>query len=225
MEGYFPPHKLWKDQSLESFNDVMKDIMTHYYIEGVSDEVLLKAPNKRITQANWELLLKYWDRKDKVLEAKGNKRNRGEDRPTHTLGAKSIARHNHDERENLGDDYTTLGAYFKAHQTKNGEYSDEYTHDMCEKVIVTCAERDITNSSDSCILSPILDAVYKGYHGGYERGRSLGWSRAVPWSKLEVVASNESLQRVTLELQNARAEIEAMHMRDKEMEAQQMEEL
>ncbi|MQL74223.1 hypothetical protein Taro_006561 [Colocasia esculenta] len=153
MEGYFPPHKQWKDQSLESFNDVMKDIMrdydfvdlegmqanmiivtrfcneslkkklrdwrfwlkTHYYIEGVSDEVLLKALDKRITQANWELLLKYWDREDKVLEAKRNMRNRGEDRPTHTLGAKSIARHNHDERENLGDDYTTLGAYLKAH--------------------------------------------------------------------------------------------------------------
>ncbi|MQL99970.1 hypothetical protein Taro_032703 [Colocasia esculenta] len=165
------------------------------------------------------------DREDKVLEAKRNKRNRGEDRPTHTLGAKSIARHNHDERENLGDDYTTLGAYLKAHQTKNGEYPDEYTHDMCEKVIATCAERDITNSSDPCILSPILDAVYKGHHGGYERGRGLGWSRVVPWSKLEVVASNESLQHVTLELQNARAEIEAMHMREKEMEARQMEEL
>ncbi|MQM05165.1 hypothetical protein Taro_037975 [Colocasia esculenta] len=129
------------------------------------------------------------------------------------------------ERENLGDDYTTLGAYLKAHQTKNGDYPDEYTHDMCEKVIETCAERDITNSPDPCILYPILDAVYKGHHWGYERGRGLGWSRVVPWSKLEVVASNESLQHVTLELQNARAEIEAMQMREKEMEARQMEEL
>ncbi|MQM20254.1 hypothetical protein Taro_053272 [Colocasia esculenta] len=237
MEGYFPPHKQWKDQSLESFTDVMKDIMrdydfvdlegmqanmiivthfcneslkkklrdwrfwlkTHYYIEGVSDEVLMKAPDKRITQANWELLLKYWDKEDKVLEAKRNKRNRGEDRPTHTLGAKSIVRHNHDERENLGDDYTTLGAYLKAHQTKNGEYPDEYTHDMC--------------------------VVYNGHHGGYERGRVLGWFRAMRWSKLEVVASNESLQHVQLELQNARAEIEAMHMQEKEMKVRQMEEL
>ncbi|MQL74484.1 hypothetical protein Taro_006826 [Colocasia esculenta] len=145
MEGYFPPYKQWKEQSPQSFKDVMKDIM-------------------------------YWERDDKILEAERNKRNRGEDRATHTLGAKSIARHNHDE----------------------------------EKVRLTCVERDITNSSDPCILSPILDIVYKGHHGGYERGRGLGWSRAVPWSKLEATASNESVQHLTHELQNARAEIEAM---------------
>ncbi|MQM07763.1 hypothetical protein Taro_040603, partial [Colocasia esculenta] len=96
MEGYFPPHKQWKEQSPQSFKDVMKDIMrdydfvdlegmqanmtiithfcyeslkkkvrdrhfwlkTHYYIDGVPDETVMKAPNKRITQKNWELLLK-----------------------------------------------------------------------------------------------------------------------------------------------------------------------
>ncbi|MQM03189.1 hypothetical protein Taro_035963, partial [Colocasia esculenta] len=136
-----------------------------------------------------ELLLKYWERDDKIVEAERNKRNRGEDRATHTLGAKSIARHNHDE----------------------------------EKVRLTCVEREITNSSDPCILSPILDIVYKGHHGGYERGRGLGWSRAVPWSKLEATASNESVQHLTHELQNAKAEIEAMHLREKEMEARQLE--
>ncbi|MQM21793.1 hypothetical protein Taro_054838, partial [Colocasia esculenta] len=135
MEGYFPPHKQWKEQSPQSFKDVMKDIMrdydfvdlegmqgnmtiithfcyeslkkkvrdwrfwlkTHYYINGVPDEIVMKAPDKRITQKNWELLLKYWERDDKILEAERNKRNRAEDRATHTLGAKSIARHNHDE--------------------------------------------------------------------------------------------------------------------------------
>ncbi|MQM16415.1 hypothetical protein Taro_049374 [Colocasia esculenta] len=261
MEGYFPPYKQWKEQSPQSFKDVMKDIMrdydfvdiegmqanmaivthfcyeslkkkvrdwrfwlkTHYYIDVVPDEVVMKAPDKRVTQKNWELLLKYWERDDKILEAERNKRNRGEDRATHTLGAKSIARHNHDEREKLGDDYTSLGAYLKAHQTKNGDYPNDYTQAMCEKVRLTCVERDITNSSDPCILSPILDIVYKGHHGGYERGRGLGWSRAVPWSKLEATASNsnESVQHLTHELQNARAEIEAMHEREKEMEARE----
>ncbi|MQL75302.1 hypothetical protein Taro_007668, partial [Colocasia esculenta] len=116
---------------------------THYYVDGVPDEIVMKAPDKRITQKNWELLLKYWEKDDKILEVKRNKRNRGEDRVTHTLGAKSIARHNHhDEREKMGVDYTTLGSYLKAHQTKNGDYPDKYTCAMCENVILTCAERD-----------------------------------------------------------------------------------
>ncbi|MQL95782.1 hypothetical protein Taro_028452 [Colocasia esculenta] len=134
---------------------------------------------------------KYWERDDKILEAERNKRNHVEDRATHTLGAKFIARHNHDE----------------------------------ENVILTCAKRDVTNSSEPHILSSILDIVYKGHHGGCERGRGLGWSRAVPWSKLEAATSNESVQNLTLELQNAREEIEAMQAREKEMEAREMEQL
>ncbi|MQL86873.1 hypothetical protein Taro_019408, partial [Colocasia esculenta] len=100
-------------------------LKAHYYIEGISEEVLMKSPDKRVTQENWEFLLKFWERGNKVSEAERNKRNRGKDRPTHTLGAKSIARHNQDEREKLGGNYTTIGAYLKAHQTKNGGYPDE----------------------------------------------------------------------------------------------------
>ncbi|MQL90787.1 hypothetical protein Taro_023384, partial [Colocasia esculenta] len=108
-------------------------LKAHYYIEGIPEEGLMKSPNKRVTQKNWELLLKFWERGNKVSEAERNKRNRGEDRPTHTLGAKSIARHNQDEREKLGGNYTTTGAYLKAHQTKSGGYPNEYTHAMCMK--------------------------------------------------------------------------------------------
>ncbi|MQL69559.1 hypothetical protein Taro_001831, partial [Colocasia esculenta] len=165
MEGYFPPHKQWREQSPQSFKDVMNDIQkdydfvdpegmptnlmvvthfckeslqkklrdwrcwlkNHYYIEGVPNDVVVKAPDKRITQWGWELLLKFWESEKKVLEAERNKKNRGEDRLTHMLGAKSIARHNQDERLKLGDSYTTFGAYLKAHQMKSGDYPDEYT--------------------------------------------------------------------------------------------------
>ncbi|MQL79918.1 hypothetical protein Taro_012351 [Colocasia esculenta] len=172
MEGYFPPHKQWREQSPQSFEDVMNDIQkdydfvdpegmpanlmvvthfckeslqkklrdwrcwlkNHYYIEAVPNDVLMKAPDKRITQGGWELLLKFWESEKKVSEAERNKKNRGEDRPTHTLGAKSIARHNQDECLKLGDSYTTLGAYLKAHQMKNGDYPDEYTRLLCALV-------------------------------------------------------------------------------------------
>ncbi|MQL76959.1 hypothetical protein Taro_009360, partial [Colocasia esculenta] len=83
LDGYFPPYKEWKEQSPHSFNDVMKDIMRDY--DFVDDEGL---------PANVNI---FWERGNKVSEAERNKRNRGEDRPTHTLGAKSIARHNQDE--------------------------------------------------------------------------------------------------------------------------------
>ncbi|MQL71516.1 hypothetical protein Taro_003836 [Colocasia esculenta] len=146
MEGYFPPYKQWKEQSHQSFKDVIKDIMRDYDfvdIEGMQANMAI------VTHFCYESLKKK------------------------------------------------------------------------EKVRLTCVERDITNSSDPCILSPILDIVYKGYHGGYERGHGLRWSRAVPWSKLEATASNESVQHLTHELQNARAEIEAMQVREKEMEARE----
>ncbi|MQM14287.1 hypothetical protein Taro_047217 [Colocasia esculenta] len=85
----------------ESLQKKLRDwrcwLKNHYYIEGVPNDVLVKAPDKRITQGGWELLLKFWESEKKVTEAERNKKNRGEDRPTHTLGAKSIARHNQDE--------------------------------------------------------------------------------------------------------------------------------
>ncbi|MQL74540.1 hypothetical protein Taro_006914, partial [Colocasia esculenta] len=42
-----------------------------------------------------------------------------------------------------------------------------------EKVIAACEEKNLTNSSDPSIFTPILDDVYNGHHGGYERGRGL----------------------------------------------------
>ncbi|MQL87213.1 hypothetical protein Taro_019753, partial [Colocasia esculenta] len=130
------------------------------------------------------------DEGNKVSEAKRNKRNCGEDRPTHTLGAKSIARHNQDECEKLGGNYTTIRAYLKAHQTKSGGYPDEYTRAMCEKVEEACAQRELMNSSETSVLSPILDEVYKGHHGGYERGRGLGCSRAIWCNNMQTDTSN-----------------------------------
>ncbi|MQM14015.1 hypothetical protein Taro_046943 [Colocasia esculenta] len=88
-----------------------------------------------------------------------------------------FAAHYSIKREKLGDSYSTIRAYVKAHQTKSGEYSNDYTRAICEKVISTCEERNFTNSSDPSVLTPVLDAIYNGHHGGYERVRGLGWSR------------------------------------------------
>ncbi|MQL91720.1 hypothetical protein Taro_024333, partial [Colocasia esculenta] len=184
-------------------------LKAHYYIEGILEEVLMKSSDKRVTQENWELLLKFWERGNKVSEAERNKRIRGEDRSTHTLGAKSIARQNQDEREKLGGNYTTIGAHLKAHQTKSGGYPDEYTRAMCEKVEEACSQRELMNSSEQSVLSPILDEVYKGHHGGYERGRGLGCSRAIWCNNMQTDTSNETVKNLTLQLQNAKAEIES----------------
>ncbi|MQM07067.1 hypothetical protein Taro_039903, partial [Colocasia esculenta] len=129
-------------------------------------------------------------------------------------------------REKLGGNYTTIGAYLKAHQTKSGGYPDEYTRAMCEKVEESCAQRELMNSSEPSVLSPILDEVYKGHHGGYERGRGLGCSRAIWCNNMQTDTSNETIQNLTLQLQNAKAEIEnsksvieALRARDGETQA------
>ncbi|MQM14286.1 hypothetical protein Taro_047216 [Colocasia esculenta] len=49
-------------------------LKNHYYIEGVLNDVLVKAPDKRITQGGWELLLKFWESEKKVTEAERNKK-------------------------------------------------------------------------------------------------------------------------------------------------------
>ncbi|MQM12105.1 hypothetical protein Taro_045021 [Colocasia esculenta] len=79
-----------------------------------------------------------------------------------------------------------------------------------EKVIAACEEKNLTNSSDPSILTPILDDVYNGHHGGYERGRGLGWSRGAWRHNMSNEASNEN-------------EIDNMHAREREMEARQQE--
>ncbi|MQM07221.1 hypothetical protein Taro_040058 [Colocasia esculenta] len=130
-EAYFCPYKKWKQQSMQSFNDVMKEIMVHF------DFV-----NQEGMPANME----------------------------------------------------------------------------DEKVIEACQEKDLMSSSEPTILSPILDAVCNGHHGGFERGCGLGWSRMSRWGDSGNQASNYNIKQLTVELQNAKAEIEAMHARDKERE-------
>ncbi|MQM12613.1 hypothetical protein Taro_045530, partial [Colocasia esculenta] len=120
--------------------------------------------------------------------------------------------------EKLGDNYTTVGAYIKAHQTKSGDYPNEHTRSICEKVIEVCQEKDLMSSSEPTILSPILDVVCNGHHGGYERGCGLGWSRMSRWGDIGNQTSNDNIKQLTVELQNAKAEIEAMHAREKERE-------
>ncbi|MQM18925.1 hypothetical protein Taro_051924 [Colocasia esculenta] len=87
-----------------------------------------------------------------------------------------------------------------------------------EKVIEACQEKDLMSSSEPTILSPILDAVCNGHHGGFERGCGLGWSRMSRWGDCGNQASNYNIKQLTIELQNVKVEIEAMHTRDKERE-------
>ncbi|MQL99533.1 hypothetical protein Taro_032256 [Colocasia esculenta] len=145
-------------------------LKTAGYMKGVDGELFVTPPNERISKQSWNLLLQYWKNSNKIQEIERNKKNRVAEQATHMLGAKSIARRNHEQQQKLGDNYSTLEAYLAAHKMKSGEYPNAYTHTICEKVIVACEEKNLTNSSDPSILTPILDDVYNGHHGGYERG-------------------------------------------------------
>ncbi|MQL76441.1 hypothetical protein Taro_008829 [Colocasia esculenta] len=162
-------------------------------MEGVYGELSVMPPNERISEQSWNLLLQYWKNSKKIQETERNKKNRVADQATHTLGAKSIARHNYEQQQKLGDNYSTLEAYVAAHKMKCGEYPNAYTHTICEKVIATCEEKNLTNSSYPSILTPILDDVYNGHHGGYERGRGLGWCRGAWRHNMSSEASNENV--------------------------------
>ncbi|MQL68195.1 hypothetical protein Taro_000453 [Colocasia esculenta] len=258
----------WKEQSKQSLNDVMKDILAQYdfvgkegfptnmadvtrfcefsissklkewratlkregYMKGVDGELYVMPPNERISEQSWNLLLQYWKNSKKIQETERNKINRVADQATHTVGAKSIARHNYEQQQKLGDNYSTLEAYVAAHKMKIREYPNAYTHTICEKVIPACEEKNLTNSSDPSMLTPILDDVYNGHHGGYERGRGLGWSRGAWRHNMSNEASNENVRQLTSELQhtqselqNAMKEIDNMRAREREMDARQQE--
>ncbi|KAG9440207.1 hypothetical protein H6P81_020372 [Aristolochia fimbriata] len=103
------------------------------------------CPDSRLTQAEWELLMKYWA-KPKVIESfKINKINRSHLQMTHTLGSKSIARHYVEERKRLGDDSTVLGSYLSAHRKKDGSYSNDYTRENCVETRQTLESRCTCN--------------------------------------------------------------------------------
>ncbi|MQM14761.1 hypothetical protein Taro_047696 [Colocasia esculenta] len=200
------------------------------YMKGVDGELSVMPPNERISEQSWNLFLQYWKKSKKIQEIERNKINRVADQATHTLGAKSIARHNYEQQQKLGDNYSTLEVYLAAHKMKSGEYPNAYTHTICEKVIAACEEKNLTNSSDPSMLTSILDDVYNGHHGEYESGRGLGWSRGAWRHNMSNEASNENVIQLTTELQhtqsefqNAMKEIDNMHAREREMEARQQE--
>ncbi|MQL94850.1 hypothetical protein Taro_027513 [Colocasia esculenta] len=192
-ESYFSPYKKWKQQSMQSFNDVHFEFVNQEGMPANMEEV------NKFCFRSLQIKLKEWRSE---LKKKGYMKGENEEL----------------SREKLGDSYTTLEAYIKAHQTKSGDYPNEHTRSKCEKVIEACQEKDLMSSSKPAILSPILDGVCNGHHGEYERGCGLGWSRMSRWGDIGNQASNDNIKQLTLELKNAKAEIEAMHAREKERE-------
>ncbi|KAG9450357.1 hypothetical protein H6P81_010322 [Aristolochia fimbriata] len=87
--------------------------------------------DKRLTQEEWDLLVKYWESEEVIESCRRNKVNRSHAQATNTLGSKSIAQHYAEERERFGDDFTVLGSYLSAHRKKDGSYHNTYTQEKC----------------------------------------------------------------------------------------------
>ncbi|KAG9445284.1 hypothetical protein H6P81_016624 [Aristolochia fimbriata] len=135
------------------------------------------CPDPRLTQAEWESIVKYWAKSDVIESSKRNKANRAHAQAFHTLGSKSIARHYMEERKRLGDDFTILGSYLSAHRRKDGSYLNKYTQEKCVEVERVFHEKNLQQSQETTDLPPILDQVFGRHHGGFERGMGGGWSR------------------------------------------------
>ncbi|MQL94622.1 hypothetical protein Taro_027284 [Colocasia esculenta] len=69
------------------------------YMKGEIEELSVEPLEQRITQATWDCLVQYWGTDEKVQECERNQRNHAHELATHTLGAKSIARHNQEQIE------------------------------------------------------------------------------------------------------------------------------
>lgn len=67
------------------------------YMHDNNGELSMESPEQRITQATWDCLVQYWGTDEKIQEAEKNQKNRAQEQATHTLGAKSIARHNQEQ--------------------------------------------------------------------------------------------------------------------------------
>ncbi|KAG9439962.1 hypothetical protein H6P81_020127 [Aristolochia fimbriata] len=133
--------------------------------------------DQRLTQEEWDLLVKYWESEEVIESCKRNKVNRSHAQATHTLGSKSIARHYAEERKRLGDDFTVIGSYLSAHRKKDGTYHNTYTQEKCVEVEKIFHENQLQSSKDITDLPPVLDTVFGRHHGGFERGMGSGWSR------------------------------------------------
>ncbi|MQM21708.1 hypothetical protein Taro_054751 [Colocasia esculenta] len=189
------------------------------YMKGENEELSIEPPEQRITQATWDSLVDYWGTDEKVQEFERNKKNRAHEQATHTLGANPlhvIIKNNEKNWEIITRRLRHILRLIK----QKAEIIPMSTLDLYayEKVIEVCQEKDIMSSSEPTILSPILDVVCNGHHGGYERGCGLGWSKMSHCGDIGNQASNDNIKQLTVELQNAKAEIEAMHAREKERE-------
>ncbi|KAG9450330.1 hypothetical protein H6P81_010295 [Aristolochia fimbriata] len=145
--------------------------------EKVAEEDLSGSPDTRVTDEEWDNIVKYWKNEDNVKVAQMNKQNRSHAQATHTLGTRSIARHYNDERQKKGTNFDILESYLSAHQCKKGGYPNTHTQLKCAEVVEKFHGIEGVDPTDPRALSSVLDKVYKGHHGGYERGLGTGWSR------------------------------------------------
>ncbi|MQL70137.1 hypothetical protein Taro_002448 [Colocasia esculenta] len=69
------------------------------YMKGENEELSIEPPEQRITRATWDSLVDYWGTDENVREFERNKKNHAHEQASHTLGAKSIARHNQEQEK------------------------------------------------------------------------------------------------------------------------------
>ncbi|KAG9450323.1 hypothetical protein H6P81_010288 [Aristolochia fimbriata] len=138
----------------------------------VAEKDISGSPNTRVTDEEWDNIVKYWKNEDNIKVAQTNKQNRSHAQGTHTLGTRAIARHYNDERQKKGRNFDILESYVSAHHCKKGG-------NVCTWAEVVEKFRGIEgiDPTDPRALSSVLDKVYKSRHGGYERGLGTGWSR------------------------------------------------
>ncbi|KAG9442216.1 hypothetical protein H6P81_018070 [Aristolochia fimbriata] len=101
------------------------------------------------------------------------------------------------KREKLGNDFTILSSYLRAHRKKDGAYPNNYTQEKCAAVESDFHKKNLQHSKEATDLPPILDEVFGHNHGGFERGMGEGWSRRshqyTPSSEAKVDALSEQL--------------------------------
>lgn len=144
-------------------------------------------------------------------EADRNKMNRNSetDRPSSTTGPISHARKAQELKEKYKDACNVDMVYSACHisdydpDTGIGVFPDSSTERHFENLHKEADSRgiDLTKQTDISVLTPLLDTISGGHHGGYERGKGLGPTRAIVKRyesncKLQLVSSNEQIKRL-----------------------------
>ncbi|PNY15556.1 hypothetical protein L195_g012255 [Trifolium pratense] len=198
----------------------------HYLVFETKEEALKHVPDD-VDKSDWKFLADYFSSPSFEIMSMKNKASKAKQRTHHTSGRKSFQAASFDARDSVTGEEPDLQKLWQiTHIRANGEWVDETSKEINDKVAEQIDERLLENAEDgvATIEPEIIKTAFKSVVGkkSYMQGFGEGLSESSSSARVQKLEAELDAQR--METENAKKECNEIRAKLVEVESQLAEE-